>query len=195
MTKNVVVVDEFGVDYGTTYLKRAKGLVKHGRARFIDDNRICLTRPPDNPKFLEDDTMENTENTENIIAETGEIAAETVESGENPVTLREIIDRIDRIAHNTSYMQNIGKNDSAVLARETTNQKAIAFLERIYYDLKSAQEPKREYSYELAKQSYDTFVNSMAALPPADGRGLDNRPREARIMFERLFRLGGSGEE
>ena len=40
--KNIIVVDEQGKTYEATYPKRAKGLVKNGRARFIDENKICL---------------------------------------------------------------------------------------------------------------------------------------------------------
>lgn len=50
MTKNVKVVDENGTYVGTTYPKRARGLVKNGRAFFVDDCTICLsakTEPPD----------------------------------------------------------------------------------------------------------------------------------------------------
>jgi hypothetical protein len=36
--KNVTVVDENGNIYEATYPKRAKGLVKSGRARFIEEN-------------------------------------------------------------------------------------------------------------------------------------------------------------
>jgi len=36
--KNVEVADVFGIDYAPTYLRRAKGLVKAGRARWSDDN-------------------------------------------------------------------------------------------------------------------------------------------------------------
>jgi hypothetical protein len=42
MVENVIVVDEQGNEYRATYPKRAKGLVKNGRARFIDENKICL---------------------------------------------------------------------------------------------------------------------------------------------------------
>lgn len=44
MEKNVTVTDEAGNTYENTYIKRAKGLVKKGRARFTDEshNRICL---------------------------------------------------------------------------------------------------------------------------------------------------------
>ena len=45
--KNIRVVDEQGIEYEATYPKRAKGLVKHGRARFTDENTICLARPPE----------------------------------------------------------------------------------------------------------------------------------------------------
>ncbi len=46
--KNIRVVDEQGNEYEATYPKRAKGLVKNGRARFIDENTICLACPPGN---------------------------------------------------------------------------------------------------------------------------------------------------
>ena len=48
--KNVRVVDEQGNEYEATYPKRAKGLVKNGRARFTDENTICLACPPDTMK-------------------------------------------------------------------------------------------------------------------------------------------------
>lgn len=50
MTKNVTVTDENGTYVGTTYPKRAKGLVKNGRALFLDDCTIRLsgkTEPSD----------------------------------------------------------------------------------------------------------------------------------------------------
>ena len=53
--KNIIVVDENGKEYEATYPKRAKGLVKNGRARFIDEHTICLACPPDTE--LEDKNM------------------------------------------------------------------------------------------------------------------------------------------
>ena len=46
--KNIRVVDEQGNEYEATYPQRAKGLVKNGRARFINENTICLACPPEN---------------------------------------------------------------------------------------------------------------------------------------------------
>ena len=54
--KNVRVIDEQGNEYEATYPKRAKGLVKNGRARFVGENKICLASPPD--KILEEIKME-----------------------------------------------------------------------------------------------------------------------------------------
>ena len=48
ITKNVEVVDLFGNTYAPTYIRRAKGLVKSGRARWSDDGatKICLLVSP-----------------------------------------------------------------------------------------------------------------------------------------------------
>ncbi len=61
--KNVTVVDEQGNEYEATYPKRAKGLVKNGRARFIDENTICLACPPNN---MEDKTMSENKKVDSI---------------------------------------------------------------------------------------------------------------------------------
>ena len=55
MAKNVIVIDEQGNEYEATYPKRAKGLVKSGRARFVNENKICLACPP--KEYLEDKNM------------------------------------------------------------------------------------------------------------------------------------------
>ena len=43
MEKTIRVVDEYGNSYQPTYPKRAKGLVRSGRARFLTEDTICLT--------------------------------------------------------------------------------------------------------------------------------------------------------
>lgn len=61
MTKNVIVIDEWGNEVGTTYPKRAKGLVNKGRAVFADDHHIrLLENCPSEHLFLEDKIMKNT---------------------------------------------------------------------------------------------------------------------------------------
>lgn len=46
--KKIRVVDAQGNDYGATYARRAKGLAKKGRARFIGNNTLMLACPPKN---------------------------------------------------------------------------------------------------------------------------------------------------
>ena len=55
MNKNIEVVDEAGNVYEPTWPKRAKGLVKNGRARFVEENRICLACPAE--EITEDKIM------------------------------------------------------------------------------------------------------------------------------------------
>lgn len=77
MTKNIIVVDSQGKKCGTTYLKRAKGLVKQGRARFLTQTMLCLACPPNqdleenimSQQTIENITNENHAETSSIISE------------------------------------------------------------------------------------------------------------------------------
>ncbi len=141
MEKNIEVVDEAGNMYEPTWPKRAAGLVKHGRARFIGENRICLACPPD--MNMEDKTMSKT----SIFGE---------------VTVMDILTRINNIINQTSYITSafealvqMGDGDSGdcgapgnvmgkakaeavadiVQYRETTNQQILRLYEKMYDDL------------------------------------------------------------
>ena len=75
--KNVIVVDEQGNEYGATYPKRAKGLVKKGRARFVEENKICLACPPG--LFLEDNKMtDNSDKKAETVQNAKDAAAEAI---------------------------------------------------------------------------------------------------------------------
>ena len=140
--KNVEVVDEAGNVYEPTWPKRAKGLVKNGRARFVDENKICLACPPDTK--TEDKQMSNTNN---IFGE---------------MTVQDILVRIASIVNQTSYiaevaeaLKSMGDGDSGdmyspgnvmgqakaealgaiVTTRETTNQQILKLYEKMYNDL------------------------------------------------------------
>jgi len=141
ITKNITVVDEHGNKYEATYPKRARGLVKHGRARFIEPNTICLACPPN--IILEDKTMSN-DNTPAL-------------------TMEYLLGKIDQIANDTAYLEKaiaalqdlksepafadnpMGDNAGAekaealsdvVKCRETTNQQLIALYTKMYDDIK-----------------------------------------------------------
>ena len=58
-------MDENGNLYESTWPKRARGLVKNGRARFIDENTICLASPPNSD--LEEHEMSDTTTNGNVM--------------------------------------------------------------------------------------------------------------------------------
>ncbi len=140
--KNVRVVDENGNEYEATYPKRAKGLVKNGRARFLSPDTICLMCPPD----PENDNLEDMNMSENTEMQT-------------PVlTMEYLLGKIDEIAQQTEYLNTAidrlgqmktgnGPGDVAgeaqaqaigdvVRCRETTNQQLLKLYEKMYDDLK-----------------------------------------------------------
>jgi len=123
ITKNITVIDELGHEYEATYPKRAKGLVKHGRARFIDEHTICLACPPNND--LEDKHMETTKTLtpETAVASIDQIIGDTavqpvpenvektthaIVSVETPaeITLGWVMQRIDRIIEDTKHIHD-----------------------------------------------------------------------------------------
>ncbi len=142
MDKNIEVVDEAGNVYEPTWPKRAKGLVKHGRARFVDENKICLACPPD--MKTEEQHMSN------------------IKSIFGEMTVQDILVRIASIVNQTSYISEVaealkamGDGDSGdcgapgnlmgqakaealgaiVATRETTNQQILRLYEKMYDDL------------------------------------------------------------
>ncbi|MCH5183618.1 MAG: hypothetical protein J1E00_05510 [Oscillospiraceae bacterium] len=151
--KNIAVVDELGNEYEPTYPKRAKGLVKHGRARFLSEDRICLACPPD--VNLEEHNMSN--RIEAVQAQNEPIAKSTA----NELNLSYILEQIARIQLETAYLneaieklsmmgdakesgpgfppdiQGQAKANAIrdiVQCRETTNQQMLRFYERLYDD-------------------------------------------------------------
>lgn len=60
MEKNTIVLDELGKEIGRTYPKRARGLVKNGRAEYVDDCTIRLINAHV-PTMIDDSVMEENE--------------------------------------------------------------------------------------------------------------------------------------
>ncbi len=154
--KNVFVVDELGNEYEATYPKRAKGLVKNGRARFISEHTICLACPPNTN--LEDKHM-----TDNIkTPDTEPVIPETNANQEEKRTIVYVLEQIEKISAQTVYLnqaiEQLGKMSDGeageacspgniagqakaqalgdvVRFRETTNQQLISFYTLLYSDL------------------------------------------------------------
>ena len=142
MEKNVEVVDEAGNVYEPTWPKRAKGLVKQGRARFVNENRICLACPPD--------------------IETEETHMSNVKNVFGNITVADILQQIRYITEQTEHitaaygaLTTMGDGDSGdcgapgnvmgaakanavssiMQSRETTNQHILRLYEKMYDDL------------------------------------------------------------
>ena len=144
--KNVIVVDEQGNEYEATYPKRAKGLVKNGRARFVDENKICLACPPD--KILEENDMSNNINKNQVFNQISELQ-KSLES------IDKILFKIQCVNDSQSYveqedgepitldylpdvaMEKIKAIREIVLEREKTINKMLDFYLKLYQDLET----------------------------------------------------------
>ena len=172
--KNVIVVDENGYEYEATYPKRAKGLVKNGRARFIDENTICLACPPNN---TEDKIMSENKKADSTINKTSnEIADVKAELPSEMLTIDYILSKLEEIsvgqAFATDAILELGKMKSGgpgdvgtqeqakavgeiIKAREATNQKLIALYEKMYDDLKPKQDSLKEMAMKALERAAD----------------------------------------
>lgn len=152
--KNIIVEDEYGNEYEATYPKRAKGLVKNGRARFIAENKICLACPPDIK--TEDSIMSDNNNIINA-----ELNPETPAATEK-LTMNYVLEQIEKVQTQLTDLKNTVNNiggvvdsdydgetahDEVGLAkikaitevfhhREESLQSLFAFYRKMYDDLK-----------------------------------------------------------
>ena len=158
--KNILVVDEQGNEYEATWPKRARGLVKKGRARFLSENKICLACPP--TIDLEDNEMADIEKDNVKVTENDVPKSESVEV----IDLAYIFKQIKDIQLQTEYLNEVinklslmsdgdsGEGGSpgniqgqakaqalgdVVRCRETTNQQLLNFYITVYNDMTSQQ--------------------------------------------------------
>lgn len=180
MVKNVSVIDESGRLIGTTYPKRAKGLVKSGRARYVScesEDTICLTCPPD---MKEDNTMTDksldvafteTINETNNTDATNDIACnEAINATDSYTPSAEYaLKMLEYIAKDTealkSAVQNASKDTEDGLAhmidaREETNRELIAFYTRMYNDFK----PEKPVPKSNTMTQFEEIANMLKTL-------------------------------
>ena len=142
--KNVIVVDEQGNEYEATYPKRAKGLVKNGRARFVGENKICLACPPD--KILEENNMSNNINKNLIFNQIVELQKrlESVDkmlfSIQCVTDSQSFVDQEDGEPVTLDYLPDVAMEKikairEIVLEREKTINKMLDFYLKLYQDI------------------------------------------------------------
>ncbi len=198
--KNIIVVDENGTVFESTWPKRANGLVKKGRARWLDEKTICLARPPEQ---TEDNKMENMKQAEAV---TEPVADRKDKLG--GLTIEGLLDRMDAIRKEMVYMSQIcatmenitnqgEKEDvghvaeatsNAFVARETTCQQQLRFLEKIYDDYFSA--PSEEVKTERTRMILNSMNDLFPALDYSDenGTGSIEALKVLREMYSELLK-------
>ena len=177
--KNVIVVDEQGNEYEATYPKRAKGLVKNGRARFVDENKICLACPPD--KNLEEEKMSNNTNeltAKEIFAQLTILQKQLTENSNT--SLHRLGDAITSIGEedNEARYEQVTEVCSVFKTREITLLKMLEMYEKMYADVQRAetmeliknirlstlQDLKEFYSEEELVERADTLLCDITSL-------------------------------
>ena len=153
-------MDEQGNEYEATYPKRAKGLVKNGRARFVGENKICLACPPDT--ILEEKKMENNKLTVSDIFE--QITLLQKQLTENSQTslhrLGDALSTLDSENVEVSCDQ-ISEVCDVFKTRELTLLRMLEMYQRMYEDLIS-EETRR---VNLVKSAFDS---NMAMIKESD---------------------------
>ncbi len=126
MTKNIDVLDKNGNLTGQTYPKRAKGLVKSGRAEFVNDGAIRLTAP-----LLH---SERTENMAKEVNETTEFAEKINEAVKKAAA--EMPDTVPDAARTMSAVEISHQVDKLMEGQAAQMAKLMDVLEKAEFDYK-----------------------------------------------------------
>ena len=188
----IEVVDSSGKIIGRTYEKRAKGLVKKGRARFTDENRITLLPSEDAHEYTDTegykmDERINTENIENISEENSQYTIESVMQ-----CMKKILDDTQYIKDAIFNVTEIPSGDAGdcgspgdiagkakaeaistiVRERENTNQKLIDFYNKVYNDLKAQQFSASDVEKKIQ------LLNTLSAMPGIHSDDFEDRVKD-----------------
>ena len=158
--KNVIVVDEQGNEYEATYPKRAKGLVKNGRARFVGENKICLACPPN--KILEEEKMEENKLTaKEIFVQLTILQKQLTENSQT--SLHRLGDALSTFESENieASCEQISEICDVFKTRELTLLKMLEMYEKMYDDVQNEETKK----VNLVKSAFD---NNMAMIKDSD---------------------------
>ncbi len=137
----MIVIDEQGNEYEATYPKRAKGLVKNGRARFVGENKICLACPPD--KILEEEKMEENKLTaKEIFVQLTILQKQLTENSQT--SLHHLGDALSSLEGEDceARFEQISEICDVFNTRELTLLKMLKMYEKMYDDIQSAETKK-----------------------------------------------------
>ena len=148
--KNIHVVDERGNVYEATWPKRARGLVKNGRARFISLDTICLACPPN--QILEDTEMNNKVELSWLLQQIAAIQSDTeyLKAGLTELSQMNVGGKTaPGEPEDVAGQAKANALRDMIQGREATNQQLLALYRDMYYDLvnrsqEEAQEAQEE---------------------------------------------------
>ena len=185
MKKNVIVVDEQGNEYEATYPKRAKGLVKNGKARFVGENKICLACPPD--KLLEEEKMEeNKLSAKDIFVQLTMLQRQLTENSQT--SLHRLGDALSTLEDENAEAscEQISEICDVFKTRELTLLKMLEIYEKMYDDVQNEEAKK----VNLVKSAFD---NNMAMINGSDMtsedklNALQNTTDKIALLVEKLI--------
>lgn len=125
--KDILVKNENGETLHTTYPRRARGLVKKGRAYYIDAHTICLLCPPIS---IKEKPMENI-TTKDILSRIDSLIGDTQ-------YLREAFMTFEKMPHDLNEETTTIRSKAIldiIAEREKTNRVIIALLDKMYEDI------------------------------------------------------------
>ena len=173
----MIVVDSQGNEYEATYPKRAKGLVKSGRARFVGENKICLACPPN--INLEDNKMSENINTnveqKNAELTKSEVWAQIIKLQDQLASLKDTFSALIDISDTnefedgdaiesviTEVVLNKTKVINAIFSeREATLNSLLDFYKIVYNDLYQQEKNARKEKIETVQSIWYKYLVEM----------------------------------
>ena len=146
-------------------MKRAKGLVKNGRARFINENTICLACPP--KEYLEDNEMENKLTEKEIFKQIVALQKQITENSANSLhRLGDVIDSVYSTECETGNEQ-ISEVCNVFSQREHNFKIMLEFYMKMYDDVRKTDEERKADLIKNAFSEISSKINN-SDLPPED---------------------------
>lgn len=152
--QTITIVDEHDKQIGKTYPKRANGLIKNKRARYIDESKIMLIACPSNEYIMEENKMNNNE------------------LNNNKLDLQYIIDKIDAILANNNEILNVIKDFDEQDVFENvhhpiqkiinTNNELIVLLKELIKPYTVNETENKKYVLEVLSDALQTAVQNDA---------------------------------
>ncbi len=149
MAKNMTVIDEQGNIIGATYAKRAKGLIKKGRARSVDDSTICLACPSNDNEVIKMDTNNNA----------------TIDAkAEEEVTLKYVLDKLDEVRN--SFLESEQKQIALICSPNemdpnSLDAECLPALFQNYYDSITAIKTLSQTTLQQFVGVYSNMINEL----------------------------------